>query len=202
MTGFTLPQSERLPDELDEETKRIRFLETRIASFENRQPRLALTFKDETTSAKIKLLAVDDPLPPRAYFDYKISRSSLERYLAKHEEYQTKYKAWAEQAALRFSVGLVLENDGSAVATDILLTLSFPEFITALPDRAVLRRPEPPKDPLNPLLGAPTTMATFHSPIMPRIAQPSDAHINTRDNTVTFRIPTLVHGRMACTRFG
>ena len=133
---------------------------------------------------------------PRTHFTSKVSRQSVERYHTKHAEYQTKYEAWASQAALRFPIRLVLTNEGSAVATDILLTLMFPDFITALPNRAVLKKPAPPNAPVNPLLNAPQSLSsTFTPPIMPHISQPTDAHINTTDNTVTFRVPTLVQGR-------
>jgi hypothetical protein len=196
LTGFTLPQSERLPDELDEDTKRVRTLEARIASFENRQPQLVLTFSNETKNAKIMLRSVDQPESPQTHFTFRISRESVERYHTKHAEYQTKYEAWASQAALRFPIRLILTNEGSAVATDILLTLMFPNFITALPNRAVLTKPPLPKAPVNPLLNARQSLSsTFTPPIMPHVSQPTDAHINTRSNTVTFRVPALVQGR-------
>jgi PIN domain len=196
MTGFTLPESERLPDEPDEETKKIRTLEARLASFENRQPKLVLTFADGATHAKVKLRAIDRPEPAQSYFDYKISRDALERYGARHSTYQEKHRAWASQAALRFPVTLVLTNAGSAVATDILLTLTFPDFITALPSRVVLSKPKPPAPPANPLLGlrAPSS-PVFIPPVTPYIARPTDAHVNTKENTVTFRISSFVQGR-------
>jgi hypothetical protein len=195
MTGFTLPESERLPDEPDEETKKVRALEARLASFESRQPKLVLTFADGATHVKVKLRAIDRPEPAQSYFDYKISRDALERYGAKHSTYQEKHQAWASQASLRFPVVLVLTNAGNAVATDILLALTFPDFITALPDRTVLRKPQPPPPPANPLLGLRPSTPVFTPPVTPYVPRPTDAHIHTKDNTVTFRIPSFVQGR-------
>ena len=197
MTGFTLPESERLPDELDEETKKIRALETRLVSLENRQPSLTLTFADDATHAKVKLLTPAAVQPQHAYFSVEVGRDSIDRYVRKHGEYQEKYRAWADQAALRYPVSLILRNIGTAVATDILLTLTFPEFITALPNRVVLKKPQPPELPRDSVLSSLRLSSNldFTQLPMPHIPSSSDAHFNTKNNTVTFRIPSFVQGR-------
>lgn len=75
---------------------------------------------------------------------------ALSAYYAAYEQYLTDFAVWTEMVRLTATVAVTLHNDGSATATDIDLTLRFPDSIclSSLRDRP--EEPEAPEPPSRP----------------------------------------------------
>jgi len=75
---------------------------------------------------------------------------ALGAYYARYEQYLADLAAWTEVLRLTATVSVTLHNDGSATATDIDVTLRFPEtiFLSSMRDRP--EEPEAPEPPSRP----------------------------------------------------
>jgi hypothetical protein len=76
----------------------------------------------------------------------------LRRYYQRHAQYLVKFRDWAENDARTFEIALWLSNTGSAMATDIDLTLLFPEGMEVMKVNDRPPEPEIPSPPQVPTL--------------------------------------------------
>lgn len=75
---------------------------------------------------------------------------ALGAYYVRYEQYLADLTAWTEMLRLTATVAVTLQNDGSATATDIDVTLRFPDtiFLSSMRDRP--EEPEAPEPPAKP----------------------------------------------------
>jgi hypothetical protein len=90
------------------------------------------------------------------------SRERIERYndelrefWSQYQGYLKKLEAWAEVSRLTTELAFKLHNDGSATATDVDITIRFPQSVLLHRFRGFPKRPEAPEPPSKPgTLGA------------------------------------------------
>lgn len=185
-----LPDTLRLPDEVDAEAKELRDAKREIARLKSRLPKLSVTFRGGAAKQEIRnARAIDLGVPSLAKIRAEHPLLSLPReapapapgalsglrgisalgmpsrerieqyngalrdYYARYERYLGELREWSELLRLTAEVHLVLENDGSASATDIDVTVTFPQnvFLSSVRDRP--SEPKAPKPPARPTLG-------------------------------------------------
>ncbi len=117
---------------------------------------------------------VGSPLSVQRYND------ALGDYYLEYERYAAAMAAWLEWLRLSTEIELEIHNDGSATATDIDVTLRFPNSVTLMRSRDWPREPKAPEPPTMPgsmraALGTPQGLA-FPDP------RPFD--LNLRDGAV------------------
>lgn len=74
----------------------------------------------------------------------------LETFYIDYKRYLAKLEGWYKMVRLTSDVSLILNNSGSATATDIDITLYFPETITLLSKRDFPKKPDQPDPPTKP----------------------------------------------------
>ena len=121
---------------------------------------------------------------------------ALPRYYAEYDDYTSRLAEWLERLRLSATFVVELQNDGSATATDVDVTLRFPEGITVcrlcdFPDKP--KEPEPPRRP-----GA--SAMTTRSPLardlgyLPHLdlnVHDGAIHVNEKRRTVRFSAKSL-----------
>lgn len=75
---------------------------------------------------------------------------ALRDYYARYEHYLGELREWTEIFRLTAKIHLVLENDGSATATNIDVTVTFPQNVILSSVRDRSSEPEAPKPPARP----------------------------------------------------
>ena len=182
-----LPDTLRLPDEVDAEAKELRDAKREIAQLKSRKPKLSVTFRGGATKHEIRnARAIELGVPSLAEIRAEHSllpmpgeapaptvgalsglrgisalgmpsrerieqyNEALRNYYARYERYLAELREWTEIFRLTAEIHLVLENDGSATATNIDVTVTFPQnvFLSSVRDRP--SEPEAPKPPARP----------------------------------------------------
>ena len=174
---FPLPDALRLPDQLDEDTRRIRELETEIRALKVTFPRLALvpsedqcfatltlleplSLESEDIEGKIKVLRTQlpylaaHPAPPNGWAFANLAPRLLDDYNQTLTVYFEKMRSWLQDGVeiykwLRLTPQLRLrvKNNGGVPATDVELTIHFPDGFDVLEQEQLRKfgaKPEPP----------------------------------------------------------
>lgn len=168
------PDDLKLRVELDSTERENANLRAELSRHKDRLPRLALTFPDGTFNFSLPSMRLDidktEPEPPPD--PWGMVRPGA------YNEYLRDFNEW--KAAARSSTGfrVCLENEGSAVATNISVVLTFPDFVLA---KELL---EPPKVPE---FLSPPNLSNF-----PLGGEPL---YSERHNTASFDLTDLVHNR-------
>ena len=169
------PDDLKLPDEPDETEKENAKLKAELSRHTNRLPRLKLSFLDGSTKFSLpsQRLAVDE-IEAGAPHGWGTSQGAYDKYLRDFEK-------WKVAARSSTAFGIRLANNGSAVATNISLELSFPDFVLA---KELGPEPKVPNS-----LG----LSHLHSFEVPSDDAPS---YGERHDTISFDITNLVHNRV------
>lgn len=127
----------------------------------------------------------------------------LQTFYREYRDFLAAYRAWASGALCRAQLPLVLQNNGTAVASDIDVILTFPEDVVVIRLDAVPTAPKPPTPPEKPEPGALASLTriprtpmlsaidTFH----PRAAnKPLDWSLKVKRNIAHFKLTKLKHG--------
>lgn len=188
--SFIPPDTDQLPDQPDEAEKVIAELRREIARYQNRRPKLVVTFADGADFAKLSMMR---PKPAQAQgriypglSDYQFGAPSEEAYA----QYYRQLAQWNATVELLCSCQLHIANEGTAEATDIVADFSLPDFITAIRDDDLPDEPRPPPSIFEPshLLNV-ARLTSYVGPRSPARPYVSDT------GKLSFRIPTLVHNR-------
>lgn len=180
-----LPETLRLPDEVDAQQKELREAKREIALLKSRVPKLRLEFPDGSAHRQVRnarsidlgvptlaeiraahpvLPVLGESLRPvaeglssiQSFRDIMGSPSAerIKRYNTALEEYYRRYKrylsdlaAWTETFRLTCRIDLVLQNRGSATATNVDVTLRFPATVSIIGLHERDKDPEPPEAP-------------------------------------------------------
>jgi rRNA-processing protein FCF1 len=180
---------DRLPDQLDEVEKETIELRQRLERYENRLPRLKLTFRDWKSFTEIELI---DPRsePPRASH-LSGAGYDLKSQAERTAKYVSEYARWRDTIRLYFPCDLIIENAGSAEASNIEVDFTLPEFISGISRDNLPERPSPPRGPFDPPeLPNPAALLNLHRP-----RPPGKPFFSRECDAVFFEIPSLVHNR-------
>jgi hypothetical protein len=130
LKGVALSESDRLPEEPDESEKELIHTRRELARYASRIPKLELKFADGKQFSEILMIEPGPsslPRLPHIQLMGYIDEPSRER-IAK---YQREFAVWAQQIPLFFDCNLVIENTGTAEATDVSIEFSLPDFVSA-----------------------------------------------------------------------
>jgi hypothetical protein len=171
------PLALKLPDEPDETEKENAKLKAELARHVNRLPHLSLSFREGGSKWSLRSMreAVDE-IEPEAHPQWGM----VEQH--RYDEYVRNLEKWKAAARSSSAFCIRLGNVGSAVATNISVVLTFPDFV-----RAQLLRDQP-KVPVV------FDLPDFHRNLqLPLEEEPSysDDH-----RTASFHINNLVHNRV------
>jgi hypothetical protein len=190
LKGVAPNESDRLPNEPDESEKELINARRELARYASRIPKLELMFADGRQFGEMVMIEPGPASLPH------LPRVQLMGYVKEPDredivKYQREYAAWARQISLFFGCHLVIENAGTAEATNVSIDFTLPDFVSA---RAFDNLPKRPTEPTS---GAgwsnvPDIMP-FSSHLQPR---PSGRPYIGRDGSLSFSIPSLVHNRL------
>jgi hypothetical protein len=163
-----LPDSLRIPGELDPAQQKLRAIRSLIARLETPKPTLAVTFKNgepelgirkdtpppigpslEEVRAQHPLLETDVGSPAGLHGRGVVERynRAVEAYYSAHERYLAEMGFWLEGLRLADQIEFELHNEGTAEATDVVVAVRFPSGITILSMEDFPRAPQQPVPP-------------------------------------------------------
>lgn len=190
LKGMAPNESDRLPDEPDESEKELIHARRELARYASRTPKLELMFADKKLFSTITMIEPGPsslPRLPRAQLMGYVKEPDQERFAA----YQREFAVWAQQISLFFDCNLVIENAGTAEATNVSIDFSLPDFVSAKEADDLPERPTEPTTGAG-WLDLPTIMPISRQ-LQPR---PLGRPYIRRDGSVSFAIPSLVHNRL------
>lgn len=129
---------------------------------------------------------------------------NLEVYLRKYEQYYGKVRNIVDWRRRRYDLVIDVRNAGTAVASNVVVTLTLPDGILPLEDTkgpGLPDRPEPPQKPT--VFGLEPSLALsphlFRTPAMPNfrdmIPDPSLPEVDVERKLVTWEQANILHGR-------
>jgi hypothetical protein len=191
LTGMAPNESDRLPDEPDESEKELIHVRRELARYASRIPKLKLMFVGGKEFSEIVMIEPGPPSLPRlprvqlmTYVEAPPDRESV-------VEYQQKFAAWAQQISCFFDCNLVIENAGTAEATNVSIDFSLPDFVSARASDNL------PKQPTEPAFGAGWSDIPTVMPLSRQLqSRPPGKPYIGRDGSLSFVIPSLVHNRV------
>jgi hypothetical protein len=139
-----LPDSLRLPEEPDEVERQLAQTTKELRALQSRIPSLVLQFTDKPSPYLSALTRPKPPEPPQRMFGVEVSHMEAHSYLSRHQRYSEQYLEWAAQVQRLFTVNLTISNEGTAVGTDILIVLTLPPFLSFIPERMLVEKPDAP----------------------------------------------------------
>lgn len=170
------PASLRLPDEPDATERENAKLKVELWRHTNRLPKLALRLFEGGPKQALKSirLAVDkiEPEPPAQW-----GMTSEHQY----DEYLKDLGKWKTAARSSTAFRIRLENAGSAIATNINVVLTFPDFVLA---KRLWSQPEVPNN---------LALGRFHREM--RLPSEDEPTYSDDGTTASFDIANLVHNR-------
>jgi hypothetical protein len=174
----SVPETYKLPDDLDEDQKKIKELEAQIRQIKMQMPALSLIFEDGTNRLR-QILQLPRKTPPdvvprelaelRAKFPkldsaLEIGREALlhspplsaiheynkklDSFYARFEKYIHERDEFPQTQARQIQFDIRLLNTGNTPAEDIDILMHFPDGFTMFEDKEEL--PLPPSEPLPP----------------------------------------------------
>ena len=174
MRAIIPPDDLKLPDEPDEVERENAKLKNELNRHLHRLPRLEFAFLDGTSKFALPAMraGIDKikPEPPPQFGSYQYEYKSYVNDLAK----------WKREARLATGFRVRLENTGNAVATNIKIEISFPNFVLA---RALRGQPRVPN------------IMTRDFPLNIPPSNEEAPSYSDHDNKVWFDIADLVHNR-------
>jgi hypothetical protein len=188
LKGLAPLESDRLPEELDEVEKELAQLRRELVRHQSRLPKLELSFRNKQDFSQIEMEESAEHFPaipsmPLIGYDNQKRAEVLSKYFQELTVYQS-------EISLFFACELLLENNGTSEATNIVIDFETPSFVSA---RALDNLPKPPKPPRS--LFDPLDFGDIASlPSLMRPRDPGKPYIS-RDGAVSFEIPSLVHNR-------
>ena len=121
----------------------------------------------------------------------KLYNDNLDAFFAAYEKFLSELSRWRESMALTFEASLVLSNSGTAPATDIDITVVFPEELALIEEAELPPRPEQPQAPRRPSFAS-----SFESPLFSRRGLdvfPSLSYLHTSKTESVLRIDNERH---------
>jgi hypothetical protein len=119
------PEHLKLPSEPDEVEKENAQLKAEVARHRDRKPRLEFSFADGAQEYGVPSLRERiEAIEPEGHPGYGV-------YDFEHNEYVSELQRWKATVRLATGFDVQLANTGRAIATDINIALSFPEFVRA-----------------------------------------------------------------------
>jgi hypothetical protein len=137
------------------------------------------------------LRAVFGPGSPAAIDRYN---AALPQFYAEYGDYVSRLEAWLERLRLSTTVVVELHNDGAATATDVDVTLRFPEGIVLCRGRDFPEEPKAPRPPRKPgesSLGDRFARDLTIRPPFDLNVHDGAVHISERRRTVSFSAKSL-----------
>jgi hypothetical protein len=180
LSPLILPEALRIPEQTDEEIKKIRQLEAQVRQLQSRCPSLRLTFEDGANLNVLKLrrpqpvdtnlikIKIEDlkaerpylaahPSPPSGWAFTLLDRDSVEKYNKKLANYYQQLEAYllqradlANWARLTGKIELVLINEGTEPGSNIEVDVHFPDGFQVLRKGELPEIPKEPEPPLTP----------------------------------------------------
>ena len=180
LAPLILPEALRIPEEGDEETKKIRQLEAQVRVLQSRSPSLRVTFEDGSNVTVLKLqrpqpidqnairIKIEDlksdrpflaqhPAPPLGWGPSLLDKGSIDKYNAKLSHYYRDLEIYLRQRAqlsnwakLTAAVELFLVNEGSEPGAEIEVDVHFPDGFQVLEPEALPEDPKQPEPPKTP----------------------------------------------------
>jgi rRNA-processing protein FCF1 len=124
-------RSDRLPEEQDDAQKELMRLRKEVATLQARLPKLVLTFRDGRDQVDF---TIPKPSKGTPYVPENIelgeTRKEAEERIRRRREYELKSQQWRNLVDMHLPVRLTLENKGTGPATDVMLELLIPAFLT------------------------------------------------------------------------
>lgn len=169
-------------------------LETIMRSY----PELSAPSNGEGGLGSIAQLLANPSERARAEYNY-----ALQTYYREYRDFLAAYTAWASGALCRAQLPLVLQNNGTAPASDIDVILTFPEDVVAMRLDDVPTPPKPPVPPERPEPGAFASLTQIpRFPLMPATetfharaaGKPLDWNLKATQNVAHFKLNKLKHG--------
>ena len=182
--SVSVPEIYKLPDDLDEEQRRIKELEAELRTLKFQMPALRLIFEEETDVEKFVLRAIPKTSAEnaskemeelRARFpklDTKVQvagtdilnapgvaaieayNNRLQVFLNRYEQYIQDRDQFAQSQARLIQLEIRLSNTGNSPASDIDIVMHFPDGFTLFDDEEQLPSAPPEPAPPGPPLSA------------------------------------------------
>jgi hypothetical protein len=181
------PETERLVEPPDEAERELEQTRRELAKYQNRRPKLSLTFLDGNEHAQLSMLNPQSkPNLPGLLPQYMAALNNENDY----KNYLNRHEQWTAQVRLFCPCKLRIENDGSAEATNVEAELLLPEFLTAIDSDDFSSEPEAPRSIFDPMhsLG---NIRTLADTLKPR----PETRVRIQNYRLSFQLPTVVHNR-------
>jgi PIN domain len=145
-------------------------------------------------SRRLRGLGVTPPVSAWSRDEVQHYNRFLEHFYQEWTEHLEALREWQKAGQRRFQVRLVLANGGTATATNLDLSITFPPEVIVCADEGLPARPGPPEPP--PLVPGPIVRLVedhfdVHS-LIPHYTR--STVVDTEDGTVTFHAAELKHG--------